>query len=333
MRSIVRGIGAYAPKGRLTNNDLEQMVVTSDEWITSRTGILERTVASPDQATSDLAFEAATAALADAGMTAQELDLILVATETPDHPFPPVACQLQHMLGARPIAAFDIHLVCTGFVAALHTADAFIRSEAYRHILVVGADTLTRVTDYTDRSTCILFSDGAGAVVLSAEADEEANVKKPQTERRGILHSAIHADGEHFEAAIIRGGGSRYPDSAPPHKNQIEMDGNKIFKLAVHSMSDTARETLAHVGLSIDDVDWVVPHQANQRIMDAVARNLSLPPEKLISHIAHMGNNSAATIPTALDAAVRDGRIRRGDLVLLTAFGGGLAWGSVLLRW
>jgi 3-oxoacyl-[acyl-carrier-protein] synthase III len=325
MKSVVRGTGSYVPSGRLTNQQLESMVVTNDEWITTRTGISERPVAAPEQATSDLAYEAALAALDSAGMNAEELDLILVATETPDHPFPPVACQVQHRLGCRPIAAYDIHLVCTGFVAALHTADAFIRAGIYRNILIIGADTLTRFTDYTDRSTCILFSDGAGAVILSAASDSDG--------LGGILHSAIHADGEHFEAAIIPGGGSRYPDSPAAHKNKIVMEGSKIFKLAVSSMSETTLQTLEATGTPIQELDWIIPHQANQRIMDAVARNLELPTEKLVSNIAYTGNNSAATIPLALDTAVRDGRIKRGDLVMLTAFGGGLAWGSALVRW
>jgi 3-oxoacyl-[acyl-carrier-protein] synthase III len=325
MRSFIRGTGSYVPTGRLTNQQLESMVVTNDEWITTRTGISERSVAAPEQATSDLAYEAAVAALSSAGMNAEEIDFILVATETPDHPFPPVACQLQHRLGCRSVAAYDIHLVCTGFVAALHTADAFIRAGIYRNILIVGADTLTRFTDYTDRSTCILFSDGAGAVVLSADLES--------ADSRGILHSAIHADGQHFEAAIIPGGGSRFPDSHAPNKNKIVMEGSKIFKLAVSSMSETTLQTLEATGISIQELDWIIPHQANQRIMDAVARNLELPPEKLVSNIAYAGNNSAATIPLALDTAVRDGRIGRGDLVMLTAFGGGLAWGSCLIRW
>lgn len=325
--AVISGTGSYLPRKKLTNRDLEQLVDTTDEWIVTRTGIRERTIAASHEATSDLAFQAAQAALDSAGLSAEQLDMIIVATETPDHLFPPVACRLQHMLGCRPIAAYDLHLVCTGFVAALQTAEMYLKLGRHEHILVVGADILSRITDYTDRTSCILFADGAGAVVLSRSAPG-------QGASAGIIHSELHADGAHFEAAIVPGGGSRYPEADEAgRKRYIVQDGSKIFKLAVRGMSQSVRDTLAAAGLALDQVDWLIPHQANQRIMDAVAEQLDFPGEKVISTIQHIGNNSAATIPVALDIAVRDGRIRRGQHVVLTAFGGGLAWGSVLMQY
>jgi 3-oxoacyl-[acyl-carrier-protein] synthase-3 len=323
--AYIRGTGHYVPERRLTNQDLEQLVVTSDEWIVTRTGIRERAIAADGEATSDLAFRAARAALDSAGISARELDMIIVATETPDHLFPPVACRLQHMLGCREIAAFDLHLVCTGFVAALQTAEMYLKSGRHSHILVVGADILSRITDYADRTTCILFADGAGAVVLARGDGREGN---------GIIHSELYADGSHFDAAIVPGGGSRYPNAAGvEQKRKIVQDGGRIFKLAVRGMSQSVRNTLLASGRTTGDIDWLIPHQANQRIMDAVAEQLDFPKEKVISIIRHIGNNSAATIPIALDTAVRDGRIRRGQHIVLTAFGAGLAWGSALLQY
>ncbi|ARU63442.1 3-oxoacyl-ACP synthase [Tumebacillus avium] len=311
-RTRIAGVGSYIPEGRLTNRDLEQMVETSDEWIVTRTGISSRSIAAPDQNTSDLAFHAAERALVDAGLNAEDLDMILVGTETPDHPFPSVACQLQHRLGCRAISAVDLHVTCVGFLSALQTADAFLRTGNFRHILVVGADTLSRITDYTDRTTCILFSDGAGAFVVS-RTDDPAHP--------GILHTATHAGGEHYYSLYQERGGS------------IKMDGRKIFKLAVNAMTETAKQTLAAAGMTTDDLDWLIPHQANQRIIDAVAEHCGLPQEKVISTIKHLGNNSSATIPIAFDLARNDGRIKRGDTLLFTAFGGGLVWGSALLRY
>ncbi|TCP54647.1 3-oxoacyl-[acyl-carrier-protein] synthase III [Tumebacillus sp. BK434] len=310
-KTRIAGVGSYIPEGRLTNHDLEQMVETSDDWIVTRTGISARSIAAPDQYTSDLAFLAAQRALADAGLTAEDLDMILVGTETPDHPFPSVACQLQHRLGCRAISAVDLHVTCVGFLSALETADAFIRSGKCRHILVVGADNLSRITDYTDRTTCILFSDGAGAFVVSQTADPS---------HPGILHTATHANGEHYFSLYQERGGS------------IKMDGRKIFKLAVTAMTETTKQTLEATGKTIADIDWLIPHQANQRIIDAVAEHCEVPNEKVISTIKYLGNNSSATIPIAFDLARQDGRIKRGDTLLLTAFGGGLVWGSALLQ-
>jgi 3-oxoacyl-[acyl-carrier-protein] synthase-3 len=309
------------------------MVVTSDEWIVSHTGISERAVAAPDEATSDLAWRAGVAALEDAGLDPKELDMILVATETPDYPFPPVACKVQHLLGCRAIPAFDIHLVCSGFIAALHTAEAYIKLGRYRHILVIGADVLTRITDYADRTTCILFADGAGAVVLSRGAEGDG---------AGIIHSELFADGANFDAAIVPGGGSRYPAGGAgssessfgsSRKQAIVQDGHRIFRLAVRNMAQTVQQTLEHGGLPLEQLDWLIPHQANQRIVEAVAEQLDFPPDKVISTIRYIGNNSAATIPIALDLAAKDGRIRRRQRVALTAFGAGTAWGSALIQY
>jgi 3-oxoacyl-[acyl-carrier-protein] synthase-3 len=309
------------------------MVVTSDEWIVSHTGISERAVAAPDEATSDLAWRAGVAALGAAKLGAEELDMILVATETPDHPFPPVACKVQHKLGCRAIPAFDIHLVCSGFIAALHTAEAYIKLGRYRHILIIGADVLTRITDYTDRTTCILFADGAGAVVLSRGVEGDG---------AGIIYTELFADGANFDAAIVPGGGSRYPygdagrdggtGGGGSRKRAIVQDGHRIFRLAVRNMAQTVQHTLEHVGMPPEQLDWLIPHQANQRIVEAVAEQLEFPLDKVISTIRHIGNNSAATIPIALDLAVKEGRIRRGQHVALTAFGAGTAWGSALLQ-
>src|ERR1700730_9808334 len=309
-RAVIRGIGSYVPEKRLTNADLEQMVETNDEWIVTRTGISERRIADPSQATSDLAYEAAKAAIADAGLQASDIDLIVVATVTPDYQFPSVASQLQHMLGCRTIGAYDVNATCVGFITALQIADQFIQTGRHQNVLVVGADSLSRITDYTDRSTCILFSDGAGACVVS-RAESKSD--------RGIIHSSIHTAGEHLKKLYIPSGGTK-----------IVMEGNKVFKLAVQAMTQTVQETLETTGYSIEQIDWVIPHQANQRIIDAVAKNVGAPNEKMISTIQYLGNNSSATIPIAVDIAIKDGRIKRGDTLMLTAFVGGLLWGSVL---
>lgn len=323
-RAIVSGVGSYVPEKRLTNFDLEQMVETSNEWILSRTGISERRIAAPEQATSDLAFEAARAALQAAKLQAQDIDMIVVATVTPDHTFPPVACQLQARLGCRNVTAFDVEATCVGFITALQIAEQFVKIGRHRHVLVVGADTLSRITDYTDRSTCILFADGAGAFVVS-RGDEESS--------QGIIHSATHAAGEYFESLYIPGGGSRQPQISPEHKATIVMEGNKIFKLAVQAMAGTIRETLEITGYTAEQIDWLIPHQANQRIIDGVAHQLDFPADKVISTIRYFGNNSSATIPLAMDIAIRDGRIKRGDTLMFAAFGGGLVWGSLLLQY
>lgn len=323
-KAIVSGIGSYLPERRLTNFDLEKMVETSDEWIVTRTGISERRIADPSQATSDLAYHAAAAALQNAGLAAEQIDMVIVATSTPDYQLPPVACQVQTRLGCRQIAAFDVNATCIGFISALEIASQFIQTGKHRHILVVGADTLSRVTNYADRSTCILFGDGAGAFVLSqGDANQSA----------GIIHSSTQAEGEHFSSLYVPGSGSRLlAPEEEPFKGKIIMEGNKIFKLAVTAMSKTVAETLQASGCSKEEIDWIIPHQANHRIIEAVARNLDYPMEKVISTVKHHGNNSAATIPVAIDMAMQDGRIKRGDLLMLTAFGAGLVWGSMLLR-
>jgi 3-oxoacyl-[acyl-carrier-protein] synthase-3 len=324
-KAFVSGIGSYVPEQVLSNSDLERMVETSDEWIVTRTGISERRIAAPDQATSDLAFHAAEAALSHAGLSADEIDMLIVATSTPDHPFPPVACQLQYRLGCRHIPAYDLGATCTGFLSALETAEQFILTGKHKHILVVGADTLSRVTDYSDRTTCILFSDGAGAFVLS---------RKEDLQEGELIHAATYSDGTHFPHLYVPGGGSRCPHPVSEEtKAKIVMDGRKIFKAAVTSMAQTVRETMQAAGITSEQIDWLIPHQANQRIIEAVAEHLDFPLEKVISTVKHYGNNSAATIPLAIDQAVRDGRIRRGDLLMLTAFGAGLVWGSLLLRY
>ncbi|MFC4769411.1 beta-ketoacyl-ACP synthase III [Effusibacillus consociatus] len=322
-KAVISGIGSYVPEQRLSNRDLEQMVDTSDEWIITRTGISERRIAASWQATSDLAFQAAAAALKDANLSPEDIDLLVVATVTPDHIFPSVACQLQHRLGCRNVGAFDVGATCVGFISALNIAEQFLKNGRHQHILVVGADTLSRITDYTDRSTCILFADGAGAWVVS---------RSEISDEKGIIHSSIHSAGEHFERLYVPEGGSRHP-AGKETKAKIVMEGNKIFKLAVNAMSQTVQETMETTGYTAEDIDWLIPHQANQRILEAVAKNLDFDQEKVINTIKYYGNNSSATIPLAMDTAVKDGRIRRGDTIMLTAFGGGLVWGSLLFEY
>jgi 3-oxoacyl-[acyl-carrier-protein] synthase-3 len=311
------GTGSYVPEGRLTNADLEKLVETNDEWITTRTGISERRIAAPHQATSDLAFEAAQAALKDARVDASDLGLIVVATSTPDHAFPSVACKLQNRLGAGQIAAFDVNAACNGFLTALQVAEQFLRTGATEHALVVGADTMSRIVDYEDRATCILFGDGAGAFVLS------------RSDTPGLLGARTYSDGSHYDKLYVSGGGSRSPQEG--HVSKIRMNGRATFQLAVRGMAAATREVLEASGLSLEDVDHLVPHQANQRILSAVAENLGVPESRVVSTIRDFGNNSAASVPLAFDRAVQLGRIKRGDTVALAAFGGGLAWGAALL--
>ncbi len=311
------GSGSYVPEGRLTNADLAKFVETSDEWITTRTGISERRIAGPGQATSDLALEAAKAALRDAELDPGALGLIVVATSTPDHPFPSVACKLQNGLGAGQVAAFDVNAACNGFLSALQIAEQFLRTGTAEHALVVGADTMSRIVDYKDRGTCILFGDGAGAFVLS------------RSETPGLLASRTYSDGAHYDKLYVEGGGSRSPEEG--HVPKIRMNGRATFQLAVRGMVSATHEVLSASGLELAAVDHIVPHQANQRILRAVAENLGVPEEKVVSTIRDFGNNSSASVPLAFDIAVREGRIRRGDTVALAAFGGGLAWGAALL--
>lgn len=325
---MIKGVGSYVPKNRLTNYDLERLVETSDEWIRTRTGIVERRICGPTEATSDLAYFAAQAALADAGISPTDIDQIIVATETPDHVFPPVACQVQNRLGCRNVGAFDIHSTCVGFLSALQVAEQYVKMGTHKHVLVIGADSLSRFTDYTDRVTCVLFADGAGAFVISRR---EASGSKAGS--KGIISTLLHSDGKYFEALYVPAGGSRHPDPAEGLKNKIVMDGKTIFKLAVNVMSEAVEETLRATGYAKEEIDWLIPHQANQRIIDAVASSLGFPNERIISTISQYGNNSAATIPLAIDTAVRDSRIRRGDTLMLVAFGAGLVSGAVLLQY
>ncbi|MGG1597850.1 MULTISPECIES: beta-ketoacyl-ACP synthase III [Paenibacillus] len=322
-RAAISGIGAYLPTGRMTNEDLKRLISLEDEWIVSRTGIRERRISGVSEATSDLAYLAALDALDDAGILASEIDLILVATETPDHILPPVACQIQRQLGCRPIGAMDVHSTCVGFLSALQIADQYIKAGMHRCILVIGADTLSKLTDYSDPYTSILFGDAAGAVIVSRMKDNDEGE---------IISTSLHADGVAFEFLYVPGGGSRHPASEE-YKSKMVMDGGKIFKAAVKAMTSGAEEILERSGYRIDQVDWFIPHQANERIIDAVARNLHFPEEKVVKTIHNYGNSCSATIPVSFHEAVRDGRIRHGDTILMTAFGAGLVWGAALIKY
>ena len=324
MRARITGTGSYAPPKVLTNRDLEAMVATSDEWITERTGIRERRIAAPGEACSDLAVKAAEQALRAAGVRAEDLDLILLATCTGDYPLPATACLVQHRLGATRAAACDLSAACCGFVYALSVADAYVRT-GMRHVLVIGSEVMSAILDWTDRNTCILFGDGAGAAVVSGVQDDA-----------GILSTHLRSDGGLYELIAVPAGGSRLPLSekvVAEKMNCVKMKGNETFKVAVRMLEEIARETLASNKLTIEDIDLYVPHQANVRILKAVAERLGLPLEKIMLNLDRYGNTSAASIPIALDEAVRQGRIKDGSLVMLGAFGAGLTWASALIRW
>jgi 3-oxoacyl-[acyl-carrier-protein] synthase-3 len=314
--SRITGTGGYLPEKVLTNADLERLVDTNDAWIVERTGIRVRHIAASHQTTSDLALHAAQRALEAAGLRATDLDLIIVATTTPDQIFPSTACLLQAKLGVGGCPAFDLQAVCSGFVYGIATADQFIRGGMVRHALVVGAETLSRITDYTDRGNCILWGDGAGAVILSASAEP------------GVLSTHLHADGAHRALLEVPGGVSRQYE--PDQK--IRMEGRAVFRVAVNTLDQIVDETLAHNGIGKADLDWLVPHQANIRIIQATARKLAMSMDRVVVTVDTHGNTSAASVPLALDVAVRDGRIKSGDLVLTEAFGGGFTWGSALFR-
>jgi 3-oxoacyl-[acyl-carrier-protein] synthase III len=320
------GTGSHVPERVLTNADLEKLVDTSDEWIVTRTGISERHIVSDEEATSDLAYRAGQSALSAAGVDVLDLDMILVATVTPDMPFPSTACVLQDRLGARRAGALDLSAACSGFLYGLAVADGLVRSGTARTVLLVGAETLTKVVNWKDRNTCVLFGDGAGAVVLRAHDGE-----------RGILSTHLYADGSRGQLLIIPGGGSRHPVSqavVDDGSAKIQMNGgNEVFKLAVRAMEDAALTALKQHGLDVDDIDHLISHQANLRIISALGQRLGVPDRKVIANVQRVGNTSAASIPIALDEAVRDGRVKAGDLVLLCAFGGGLTWASCLIRW
>ncbi|MGC4096738.1 MAG: beta-ketoacyl-ACP synthase III [Nitrospira sp.] len=324
MRACIAGTGSYAPARVLTNADLERMVATSDEWIRERTGIRERRIAAPGEACSDLAVQAGKRALAAAGLAATDLDMILVATCTGDYPLPATACLVQHQLGATNAAACDLSAACCGFVYALSVADAYIKT-GMRHVLVVGSEVMSALTDWTDRNTCVLFGDGAGAVVVSSSDGE-----------RGILSTHLRSDGALCELIMVPGGGSRTPPSEKvitERQQYIKMKGNETFKVAVRTLEEIARSTLAAHQLRVEDIDLYVPHQANVRILKAVMERLGLPIERVMLNVDRYGNTSAASIPIALDEAVRAGRIAQGSLVMLGAFGAGLTWASAMIRW
>jgi 3-oxoacyl-[acyl-carrier-protein] synthase-3 len=321
MRSVVLGSGGYLPPRVLTNRDLSQIVDTSDEWITHRTGIKERHVAAEGQLTSDLAVEAAKAALADAGMTVADIDLIVMATATPDYTFPAAAVTVQEKLGMLHGAAFDVQAVCSGFLFALTSADAMIRAGQAKRALVIGAETFSRILDWTDRTTCVLFGDGAGAVVLGGEPGRDVK-------DRGVLVSRLRSDGRYRDKLYVDGG-----PSTSGTVGHLRMEGREVYRHAVTMITDVIEEAFAATGLTADDIDWFVPHQANVRIIDASAKKLGIPLEKVVRTVDRHGNTSAASIPLALSVAVRDGRIKQGDLILLEAMGGGFTWGAVLVRW
>jgi 3-oxoacyl-[acyl-carrier-protein] synthase-3 len=320
MHARITGTGSYLPDKVLTNHDLERMVDTSDAWIRERTGIEKRHIAADNQTTCDLAEQASRRALEAAGRRPDEVDLIIVATTTPDRIFPSTACLLQQRLDIHGCAAFDVQAVCTGFVYALGVADKFIRTGSAKCALVVGAETLSRIVDWNDRTTCVLFGDGAGAVVL--EASEEP----------GILSTHLHADGSYESLLTVNAGVSQGYDRLASSGGFIEMKGNEVFKMAVNTLGRIVDETLAANHMKKSDVDWLIPHQANIRIIQATARKLKLPTDRVVITVDQHGNTSAASVPLALDAAVRDGRIKRGETLLMEAFGGGFTWGSALLK-
>ncbi|MBQ27357.1 MAG: 3-oxoacyl-ACP synthase [Nitrospiraceae bacterium] len=325
MRARVVGTGSYVPRSVITNSDLEQTVNTSDQWITERTGIRSRYIASPGEGSSALGAKAATIALATARLDPADLDLIIVATCTPDMPFPSTACLIQSILGAKAAVAFDVSAACSGFLFALSIADHYIRLETYRNVLVVGTEVMSSVTDWTDRATCIIFGDGAGAAVLQGIKGEN-----------GILSNHLHSNGQRWDLIYVPGGGSQQPLSETvlnERLNFIKMRGSTTFKLAVKMMEEAAREALAANNLTIDDIDLFIPHQANARIIKATAERLHVPMERVVMNIGQYGNTSAASVPLALDEMVRENRIKSGTHVLLIAFGSGLTWASTLIRW
>ncbi|MCW8918073.1 MAG: ketoacyl-ACP synthase III [Gammaproteobacteria bacterium] len=318
--SRISGTGSYLPQKVLTNADMEKIVDTSDEWIFSRTGIKQRHIAAEGENTVDLAELAARHAMEAAGVGADELDLIIVATTTPDQIFPSTACLLQARLGNHGATAFDVQAVCTGFVYALGVADKFIKSGTHKTALVIGAETMSRIVDWSDRTTCVLFGDGAGAVVLQA-ADEP-----------GILSTHLHADGQYKELLEVKYGVSNNAAAVREHHAFVEMKGNEVFKMAVNTLGRIVDETLAANHLEKGDIDWLVPHQANTRIIGATAKKLKMDMDHVVMTVGEHGNTSGASVPLALDVAVRDGRIQRGDTLLLEAFGGGFTWGSALVK-
>ena len=323
IRSVVLGCGSYLPEQVVTNAQLAARIDTSDEWIVQRTGIRERHIAAEGEFTSHLAIKAAQAALSDAGVDAQSIELIVLATSTPDNTFPATAVAVQHALGINHGAAFDLQAVCSGFVFALATADNFLRTGAFKRALVIGAETFSRILDWNDRGTCVLFGDGAGAVVL--EAQEQPGSAATD---RGVVTTHLRSDGRHKAKLFVDGG-----PSSTQTVGHLRMEGREVFKHAVGMITDVIVDAFQTTGLNADSIDWFVPHQANKRIIDASAHKLHIAPEKVVLTVDRHGNTSAASIPLALSVARKDGRIKRGDLVLLEAMGGGFTWGSALVRW
>ncbi|MGQ0526643.1 MAG: beta-ketoacyl-ACP synthase III [Alphaproteobacteria bacterium] len=321
IHALIHSTGAYLPEKILTNRELEKMVDTSDEWITQRSGIKERRIAAEDQTTSDMAIEAARQALSNGKLAPADIDCIIVATTTPDQTFPAVAVKVQAALGIPPGPAFDVQAVCTGFIYAISVANSFIRSGQARRVLVIGAEKMSTIVNWKDRTTCVLFADGAGAIVLSA-----SDITAPETEARGVYSTHIYADGTLRDLLYTADATDEYP------RGHIVMEGREVFKYAVELMADIVVEALGKNNMKPEDIDWLVPHQANLRIIEGTAKKLKLPMEKVIVTVDRHGNTSAASIPLALHEGVSTGRINRGDLLLLEALGGGLTWGAALAR-
>ncbi|MDN4631437.1 ketoacyl-ACP synthase III [Sphingomonas sp. PsM26] len=322
IRSVIVGTGSALPARRVSNAELAETVDTTDEWIVERTGIRFRHIAAPDETTATLAADACRAALGSAGLSAQDIDLIVLATATPDQTFPSSATKVQASLGINDCVAFDVAAVCSGFLYALQVADSMIRAGSARRALVIGSETFSRILDWEDRTTCVLFGDGAGAIVLEGQENNDIGA-----EGRGILATRLHADGRHNELLYVDGG-----PSTTGTVGKVRMKGREVFRHAVVNLAGVMTETLAASGLSAEDVDWVVPHQANARILDATARKLGLSPDKVVVTVDQHANTSAASVPLALDTAVKDGRIKRGDLIVLEAMGGGFTWGAAVVR-
>ncbi len=322
LRSVVKGVGGYLPDRIVTNQDLAQIVDTSDEWITARTGIRERRIAADGELTSAMGLAAAKAALADAGLEPGDIDLIVLATSTPDQTFPATAVTIQAELGITDGAAFDVQAVCSGFVFAMSTADNYLKSGQFKRALVIGAEAFSRILDWEDRATCVLFGDGAGAVVLEAERLNGTMAD------RGVLATSLRSDGRYRDKLYVDGG-----PSSTGTVGHLRMDGPEVFRHAVTKISQVIGETLDKAGYTAADIDWFVPHQANKRILDGAARKLGLDPERVVMTVEKHANTSAASIPLALMTACADGRIKKGDLVLLEAMGGGFTWGALLIRW
>jgi 3-oxoacyl-[acyl-carrier-protein] synthase-3 len=322
LRSVVLGVGSCLPKKLVTNDELAKQMDTSDEWIVQRTGIKQRHIAGPGETTSTLGEGAARAALAEAGLEANDIDLVIVATSTPDWTFPSTATQIQAALGLTHGAAFDLQAVCSGFVFAVATADKFLRSGSHKRALVIGAETFSRIIDWNDRTTCVLFGDGAGALVL------EARPSTGSLDERGVLTTHLRSDGRHRAKLHVDGG-----PSATQTVGHLRMEGKEVFRFAVGQVTDVVTDAFAATGMTAQDLNWFVPHQANRRIIDMSAHKLGIAPEKVVATVQLHGNTSAASVPLALSVARKDGRIKDGDLVMLEAVGGGFTWGSALIRW